>query len=78
MSQFQLVPVDRVRDHFADQMGVPVSAGSICNFNLQAYNGLVRFEDWAKQQLIASPVMHADETGIICMIASTAFVTHIT
>ena len=64
MSQFQLVPVDRVRDHFADQMGVPVSAGSICNFNLQAYNGLARFEDWAKQQLITSPVMHADETGI--------------
>jgi transposase len=64
MSQFQLVPVDRVRDHFADQIGVPVSAGSICNFNLQAYNGLARFEDWTKQQLIASPVMHADETGI--------------
>jgi transposase len=64
MSQFQLVPVDRVRDHFADQMGVPVSAGSICNFNRQAYNGLGRFEGWAKQQLIASPVMHADETGI--------------
>jgi len=63
MSQFQLVPVDRVRDHFDDQMGVHVSAGSIWNFNLQAYNGLARFEDWAKQQLIASPVMHADETG---------------
>jgi transposase len=56
--------VDRVRDHFADQMDVLVSAGSICNVNLQAYNGLARFEDWAKQQLIASSVMHADETGI--------------
>jgi transposase len=64
MSQFQLVPVDRVRDHFADQMGVPVSARPICNVNLQVYNGLARFEDWAKQQLIASSVMHANETGI--------------
>ena len=27
MSQFQLVPVDRVRDHFADPMGVPVNSG---------------------------------------------------
>ena len=64
MSQFQLVPVDRIRDHFVDQMGVPVSAGSVFNFNLQAYQGLARFEDWAKQQLIISDVVHADETGI--------------
>jgi len=64
MSQFQLVPVDRIRDHFADQMGVPVSSGSVFNFNLQAYQGLARFEDWAKQQLIVSDVVHADETGI--------------
>ena len=65
MSQVQFVPLDRVRDLFAYKMPpVPVSAGSICNFNLQAHNGLARFEDWAKQQFIASPLMHADESGI--------------
>jgi hypothetical protein len=48
MSQFQRVPEGRVRDHFADQMSEPVSSGSICNVNLQAYNGLPRFENWAK------------------------------
>jgi transposase len=45
-----LVPVGRVREHLDDQIGVPVSAGSICNVNLQAYNGLARFDGGAKQQ----------------------------
>jgi transposase len=31
MSQFQLIPCDRVRDYFADQLGIPVSVGSIFN-----------------------------------------------
>jgi transposase len=29
LSQFQLVPVDRVRDHIADQKGVPVNKPTI-------------------------------------------------
>jgi transposase len=28
MSQFQLLPYDRMRDYFADQCGIPLSAGS--------------------------------------------------
>jgi dihydroneopterin aldolase len=36
----------------------------ICNVNLQAYNGLARFEGWAKQQFIASAAMHVDEIVI--------------
>jgi transposase len=42
MSQHQLIPYDRVRDHFQDQMHIPVSAGSVFNFNKEAYEGLAR------------------------------------
>jgi transposase len=64
MSQFQLVPYNRVQDHFADQLNVPVSEGSIFNFNNEAFQRLDDFENLAKIELAASDVAHADETGI--------------
>jgi transposase len=64
MSQHQLIPYDRVRDHFQDQMHIPVSAGSVFNFNKEAYDGLASFEQWAKIQLARSDLLHADETGV--------------
>jgi transposase len=64
MSQYQLIPYDRIRDHFQDQMHIPLSAGSVFNFNKEAYAGLDAFGQWAKTQLAQSELMHADETGI--------------
>lgn len=64
MSQYQLVPYDRIRDHFQDQMHIPISAGSIFNFNKEAYDRLGSFEQWLKRELAQSELMHADETGI--------------
>jgi transposase len=64
MSQYQLIPYNRIEDHFGEQLEIPVSAGSIYNFNQEAYERLEYFEQWVKQQLIASVVLHADETGI--------------
>jgi transposase len=64
LSQFQLVPLDRVRDYFQDQAGIPISKGSIANFNIEASQKLGKFEEWVKQQLTISPLNHADETGI--------------
>lgn len=64
MSQFQLLPYDRIRDYFADQMGFPLSVGSLFNFNKQAYGALETFETVAKGKLIEAAVAHADETGI--------------
>lgn len=64
MSQYQLIPYNRIEDHFWDQMQLPLSAGSIHNFNQDAYKRLERFEQWLKNQLAASPMIHADETGI--------------
>jgi len=64
MSQHQLIPYDRIRDHFQDQMHIPVSAGSVFRFNQEAYAGLESFEQWAKTELAGSDLLHADETGI--------------
>ena len=64
MSQFQLVPYNRIQDYFADQLQIPVSEGSIFNFNKEAYHLLADFENRAKTELAASEIVHADETGI--------------
>jgi len=64
MSQFQLVPYNRIQDHFADQLNVPVSEGSIFNFNNEAFRLLGNFENQVKKELTASDLAHADETGI--------------
>ena len=64
MSQFQLIPYNRIQDHFADQLHIPVSEGSIFNFNLEAFRLLADFEGLVKIHLAASQVAHADETGI--------------
>ena len=64
MSQFQLVPYNRIQDYFADQLHIPVSEGSIFNFNKEAFGLLKDFESLAKSQLATSAVAHADETGI--------------
>ena len=64
MSQYQLVPYNRIEDHFLDQMQMPISAGSVFNFNQEAFERLELFEAWIKEQLIVSSLLHADETGI--------------
>jgi transposase len=64
MSQYQLIPYNRIEDHFLDQMGLPISAGTINNFNKDAFERLGFFESWVKEQLALSPLIHSDETGI--------------
>ena len=64
MSQYQLIPYNRIEDHFSDQMQIPVSAGSIHNFNQDAFERLEPFEKWVKDQLTASDLIHCDETGV--------------
>ena len=64
MSQFQLIPYNRIQDYFSDQLNIPLSEGSIFNFNQEAFQLLATFENRAKNELAASKVAHADETGI--------------
>jgi len=64
MSQFQLVPYNRIQDYFADQLHIPISEGSIFNFNKKAFQSLANFENRVKNELTASDLAYADETGI--------------
>lgn len=64
MSQHQLIPYNRVEDHFREQLQIPVSNGSIGNFNQEAYDRLEHFDQWVRKQLASSPLLHVDETGI--------------
>jgi transposase len=59
-----LLPYNRIDDYFSKEINVPVSSGSIFNFNKEAYNLLEKFDGIAKLKLIAAAVMHVDETGI--------------
>lgn len=64
MSQHQLVPLLRVKDHFCDQLGIELSKGSVSNWNVELYEKLESFEVWARRDLINSTRNNADETGI--------------
>lgn len=64
LSQYQLLPYKRIQEYFADQLGMPISEGSLYNFNRQAYEALAVFESISKERLVASSCLHADETGI--------------
>ena len=64
LSQFQLIPFERIQAQFTDQYNIPLSTGSLYNFNRDAYTRLVEFEKVAKHELIHAELVHADETGI--------------
>jgi len=64
MSQYQLLPYLRVKEYFNELLGIPLSEGSLYNFNQTAYDKLETFEAITKEKLIAAPILHVDETGI--------------
>ena len=65
LSQFQLIPQARVQDLLKTQYGLPLAKGSVNNFNILAARTLRdwNFEDWLRNELVLSQVLHADETG---------------
>ena len=67
LSQYQLLPYNRIEEYFADQLGIPISAGSLFNFNEQAAE-LVKSsgaEAIIKTALQSThQTLHVDETGI--------------
>ena len=64
MSQYQLIPYNRVQEYFADQLNIPISKGSIFNFNKEAFQSLTDFEKRVNNELKVAKLAHADETGI--------------
>jgi len=64
LSQYQLLPYKRIQEYFADQLQMPISEGSLYNFNHQAFTRLAGFEQASKDHLADAHVGNADETGI--------------
>lgn len=64
LSQSQLIPYERSADYFINEASIPISVGSLFNFNQEAYDLLAPFDELAKQKLIQGHLLHADETGI--------------
>jgi transposase len=64
LSQHQLLPYKRIQQYFEDQLQIPLSEGSIYNFNVAAFKQLVGFEQHSKKKLAQAAVAHADETGV--------------
>jgi transposase len=64
LSQHQLLPYKRIQQYFEDQLQIPLSEGSIYNFNVAAFEQLAGFDEHCKKQLAKAALAHADETGI--------------
>lgn len=64
MSQYQLIPYARIQEYFTDQLQIPISKGSIFNFNKIAHGLLAEFSEITKNHLVVSARMNVDETGI--------------
>jgi len=64
MSMFQLIPYERIQTHFAEIFDIPISTGSVYNFNVDAYQRLALFDTLAKEQLRQASALHVDETSV--------------
>ena len=65
MSVQQLIPCERVAEHFSSQMGLPLSAGTVHNCKEEAYKLLEPYETWVKEQVRNAKIIHCDETGVV-------------
>jgi len=64
LSQYQLIPYERVTELLDDLFGVRISTGTIYNTNRQAYEAGAITEEAIKNLLKKQPLLHADETGV--------------
>lgn len=64
LSNYQMLPFERMSDFFRHQIGLPISTGSLVNINAEASKLLLEFEQATKRALTKSPLIHHDETGI--------------
>jgi transposase len=64
LNQYQLVPFDRLRETFVDLFSHRLSQSTLIDINRACYDILEPVEEAIKQQLIASPVICLDETGM--------------
>jgi len=64
LSNYQMLPFERMQDLFQHQTNLPISTGTLVNMNAEASKLLLEFEQTAKIALIKSSLIYHDETGI--------------
>jgi len=64
LSQYQLLPYQRIQEYFGEQLHIPLSQGSLFNFNKEAFAHLADFSAIVKAKLAGAERVHVDETGI--------------
>lgn len=65
-SHQHFLPFDRLSQMFSDVFGIEISPGTLANIDRRLYEKLDSFEKTLKAYLIASQVLHFDESGIRC------------
>jgi transposase len=66
LSQYQLIPYERISELLEDIFGAKISTGTIYNTNRQAYEAAEKPEESIKDLLKQQPLLHVDETGVCC------------
>jgi len=64
LSQYQLLPYQRIQEYFGEQLHIPLSQGSLFNFNKEAFVRLADFSAISRDKLAGAERVHVDETGI--------------
>jgi len=62
LSQYQLIPYERVEEIFKDLFGLSLSKGTVVNHIDKMAISLRNFTPWAKKNLLAQSLLHVDET----------------
>ena len=63
LMNYQLLPLQRTSELFGDLFGHPISTSTLNSMNVKCFENLESFEKDITQKIIASPVVHFDETG---------------
>lgn len=64
LQHYQLLPLKRTQETFADLFGHQLSQATLVGASESCYLGLAGVEAGIKQSIIASEVIHVDETGL--------------
>lgn len=75
LSQYQLIPYERIKEIIRDMFNHKLSGGTLVNFNKKSYLNLESIEKNIRKELIKSEVVHFDETGL--KIKSNSYWMHV-
>lgn len=64
LKNHHFIPYERILELFNDIMGIKISSATIIKAERECFQNLEEFECMIKEKLIASPVIHCDETGM--------------